>query len=141
MPVDVGAVMRHVNNYFEREAMHADFVAGDDGHVTPRPDAPYIAVYGSKHHDGVYKTGTMPIGEHEAFTGIVWGLYPPKDFIELCEEIAVYCAKNPVSGMLSESFGAYTYTRASGKNGPLTWQEAFADRLRPYRRMFTGVSL
>jgi hypothetical protein len=40
----------------------------------------------------------------------------------------------------SESFGEYSMTRASGKNGGLlTWDEQFQDALTPYRRMFSEV--
>ena len=76
---------------------------------------------------------------NETFDGCIWLLYPPRDFLALCEQIAEFETKTPVGALQSESLEGYSYSRASGKNGLLTWQEAFASRLRPYRRMFSEV--
>ena len=60
-------------------------------------------------------------------------------FVELANRIAEYATKTPITAVVSETFGAYSRTLAQGKNGVLTWQEAFANEINPYRRMFTEV--
>ncbi len=142
MAVSVADVMRHVHNFFERERLAGEF-AILDGALTPAVRSPYVAIYGSK-ADGVYAVteGKLDgwIGQDEAFTGIVWGLYPPKDFIDVCVAASAYDGKNPAGAYLSENFGNYSYTRAGGRNGgPAGWQEAFSATLLPYRRMWTEV--
>lgn len=149
MPVSVGAVMRHVNNYFE-SGYRATTYSIEDGKLTPSSVfAPgmYVAISGSLFHDGVWKLGDEfeLVGRkegtpNETFFGRVWFLHPPADFLALCEEIAKFDENTPVNGVQSESFGVYSVTHKNGKNGSvLTWQEAFADVLRPYRSMYTEV--
>lgn len=134
-------VMRLVRNFFERERIEGTFTVSG-GVLEPMPDAPYIAISGSAWHDGVFPAGPLPeTGHDERFAGKVWGLHPPDDFLALCEEISSYDAKNPVGAPQSESFGAYSYTRASGGTAGNGWEAAFACRLLPYRRMYTEVSV
>ena len=59
--------------------------------------------------------------------------------VEIAKECAEYEKKNPTGAYTSESFGHYSYSRATGSNGVVTWQAAFADKLRPYRHMYTEV--
>ena len=63
-------------------------------------------------------------------------LNPPADFIHLCGDIACWAAANPDPAVTAEKLGEYSVSRA-----PITWQEAFAPALAPYRRMFTEVAL
>lgn len=140
MAVTVAAVMRQVRNYFEGEPLEGDFTITGNG-LSPAPDASWVAIRGSKHHDGVYQLQGGVIqgadsATDETFSGLVYPLYPPADFLRLCEEIAAYDASNPVGALQSESFGAYSYTRVNGKGD---WREAYSAYLAPYRRMFPGV--
>ena len=138
----VAAVMRHVNNFFLREAVEGVFTISGDGVLSPAVDAPYIAVTGSMWHDGLYDSASdMKTGHEETFEGTVWALCPPAQFLALCKEIEAYEAKNPTGAPVSESFGGYSYSRGtSGQSGcAITWREAFSDALRPYRRMFSEV--
>lgn len=149
MPVSVGQVMRSINNYFETGYRAANYaIAG--GVISPGDlFAPgmYIAITGSIFHDGVWRIGDgqiladHPVGApDEKFYGRVYFLHPPKEFLETCASIAEFDEKKPATGVQSESFGEYSVTHKSGKNGGvLTWQEAFADSLRPYYRMFSEV--
>lgn len=149
MPVSVGAVMRHVNNYFE-SGYRATTYSIEDGKLTPSSVfAPgmYVAISGSLFHDGVWRLGEDFALEgrregtpNETFFGRVWFLHPPQEFLDLCEEIAKFDGNTPVSDVQSESFGEYSVTHKTGKNGGvLTWQEAFRDKLRPYLNMFSEV--
>lgn len=144
MAVTVAAVMRQVRNHFEREPVEGVFTITGNG-LSPAPDAPWVAIRGSKYHDGVYELagGYLQGAEgdlDEEFDGLVYPLHPPRDFLRLCEDIAKYDEQTPVGALQSESFGAYSYTRASGAaGGVMGWQEAFSAQLAPYRRMFSGV--
>lgn len=138
MTTTIAAVMRHCNNFFEREAVEGDFVISDDGVLSPAVDAPYIAITGSAYHDGVHLAGNVPSGPEDSFHGTVWKLYPPADFIALCGEIEAFMAKYPTGAPVSEAFGGYSVSYGNSRE---TWQGAFALALRPYRRMFTEVSV
>lgn len=137
MSVSVAAVMRQVRHFFERECFQGQFaIAG--GALVPAPDAPYLAISGSASCDGVWKAGELP-ERYEVFEGKVWGLYPPKDFLDLCQQISEFDDRNPLGALRSESFGAYSYDRfGSAGSG---WENAFARQLAPYRRMFTEVDV
>ena len=138
----VAAVMRHVNNFFPREAVEGVFSVSGDGVLSPAVDAPFIAVTGSTWHDGLYDSASdMKTGHEETFEGTVWALCPPAQFLALCKEIEAYEAKNPTGAPVSESFGGYSYSRGtSGQSGcAITWREAFSEALRPYKRMFSEV--
>lgn len=139
----IAAVMRAVRNYFEREYIEGE-ISISGGVVSPAVDAPYVYISGSDFHDGVRKmmASTIEADNHpnETFAGRVWLLHPPDDFLVLCEKIAAYQETNPVGAMMSEKLNEYSYTRQSnGSGGVKTWQDAFAESLTPYRRMFTGV--
>ncbi len=145
----VADVMRQCNNYFETGYRATNYsISG--GVISPndvlRPGM-WIHISGSFFWDGVWKIGegwklegAKDDAPDDAFYGKIYFLAPPHEFLILCEEIATYTQKSAVSPYQSETFGEYSYTKATGKNGGiLSWQEAFADRLRPYRRMFTEV--
>lgn len=142
MAVTLEQVMRECNNYFER-CRYAGAIRVADGKIVPDVGAPCVYISGSASLSGVYSlvNGRLVDVEDvtEDFNGTVWYLYPPKDFVDLVAEIGEFATKSPLGGFASESFGQYSYSRATGSKGLLTWQEAFADRLRPYRRMYTEV--
>lgn len=144
--VTVEAVMRQVNNFFERARYEGAFSisGGVLNAAESLPVGSWVAIEGSLLHDGVHQLteGYKLEGADEEFCGRVWVLAPPAHFLEICRQIAEYDSKNPVGAMQSESFGTYSYTRQSGQNGgPKGWQEAFASMLTPYRRMYTEVRI
>ncbi len=142
-------VMRHINNFFERGYRATEYTI-TGGALEPadllRPGL-WVCITGSFYHDGAWRIDAdlrledLPENTpDETFTGRVWLLAPPPAFLALCDEIAEFVQKNSVTPYQSESFGEYSYTKAQGKGGGiLSWQEAFADRLQPYRHMFTEV--
>lgn len=149
--MDVYAVMRECRNFFEsgyRETLYriAGSALSPDDLLRP---GMWIAIEGSAFHDGVYKlgdgnvlTGLSADVADEEFRGKVWFLHPPAGFLALCEDIAAFEQKTPKGAYKSESFGAYSYTRAAGRNGELlTWQEFFAKQLAFYRHMYTEVNV
>lgn len=139
----IAAVMRHIRNFFERECYEGEITI-TGGVVSPGVKAPFVFIRGSQHHDGLWETASSALVEDghpdETFAGCIWYLYPPDDFLALCGRIADYEAQNPVGALQSESLEGYSYSRATGRNGGLqSWQDAFATRLAPFRRMFSEV--
>lgn len=145
MAVTVAAVMRHVRNYFNGDPLTGTFQISGNG-LSPAPDAPWVAIRGSRYHDGVYELlgdymqGVCEGLPDETFEGCVYPLHPPSDFLLLCREIEEYDQKNPAGAKMSESFGHYSYTRAgNGNGGAADWKSAFSGQLAAYRRMFSEV--
>ena len=138
----IAAVMQEVHNHFVQAKIDGT-ISISGGVVSPEVDAPYAYIKGSKFHDGFWEiAGTSLVGDNhpgETFNGCIWLLNPPNDFLALCAKVAEFEAKTPAGALQSESLEGYSYTLASGKNGVLTWQEAYSSKLRPYRRMFSEV--
>ena len=101
----------------------------------------YVFIADSLYNNGLFKPED-PASAYtdETFTGKVWLLAPPKDFIRLCDEISTWTEKNPAGGYVSESFGGYSYSRGAKSNGAaVSWEDVFSDAITPYRRMFSEV--
>lgn len=108
-------------------------------------DGQYFRIVGSALNDGVYQYRTEVDGTlaDESFTGAVWAMAVPPAVVALSGEIDDWIAQygNIVnSPYQSESFGGYTYSKASGGgsgsgSGGLTWQGVFANRLNRWRKI------
>lgn len=97
----------------------------------------YFRIIGSVFNDGVHQFGAEALTD-ETFEGAVWAMAVPPDVIALSEEIAAYCDSDGAKATpyTSESFGGYSYTKATGENGaPLSWQEVFRSRLHKWRKL------
>lgn len=140
----VAALMRQCRNYFEDAYLDGTFrITGNV--LEGVSDAHYVYISGSLYHNGVWEivdgflTGRTVEGLHdEEFDGRVWFLNPPPDFLDLCMAVKTYEEKNPMSAVIRESFGHYSRDWAEemmGKSGA----QVFADRLAPFRKMFTEV--
>lgn len=96
----------------------------------------YFRIVGSHFNDGVYKNTESLALKDEVFRGQVWAMRVPPAFVALAGEIEDYCNKNAVSPYTSESFGGYSYSKATNEsNIPMTWQEIFAAKLKEWRKM------
>lgn len=133
-----------IKNYFCRNPKDKHF--GDfkieNGVISPSYDlknGQYYRVYGSVFNDGVHKFGdSEDVLTDEEFNGSVWLMKVPQDFLNLATEIEEWCktySEKVSSPYQSESFGGYSYSKASGSHGNITWQDAFATRLSMYRRI------
>lgn len=96
----------------------------------------YFRIVGSTFNDGVYRYPATGLID-ETFAGAVWAMAVPPAVIGLSVEIEKYRdgmrENQPIYS--SESFGGYSYTRFTDSNGaPLSWEKAFAERLKKYRR-------
>lgn len=141
MTVKVSDVMRHVRNHFILDSIHAAW-QHTGGTLTPNAalkPGMWIAVTGRDAPCGVYQldeNGGIPDLGDAAWTGRVYRLQPPADFIRLCGDIACWAAANPDTSVTAEKLGEYSVSRRA-----VTWQEAFATALIPYQRMFTEVQV
>ena len=102
----------------------------------------YYRIVGSVFNDGVHKYGdeTETLTD-ETFVGAVWAMAVPPTVIALADEIEAWNANNAdalASPYTSESFGGYSYTKASGASssgGAYSWKDQFASHLAKYRRL------
>lgn len=99
----------------------------------------YFRIIGSLFNDGLHQYPTVDLTD-ETFEGTVWALAVPKAVQDLAEEIEAWNKKNGDAAMgpyQSESFGGYTYTKATDGHtgGGVTWESAFRSRLNQWRKM------
>lgn len=97
----------------------------------------YFRIVGSVFNDGVYQYPAPDLTD-EVFHGAVWAMAVPPTLIALSTEIEEYNKSDAgkASPYTSESFGGYSYTKATDANGaPISWQEAFASRLNQWRKL------
>ena len=97
----------------------------------------YFRIIGSVFNDGVYQYPATSLTD-EVFEGAVWAMSLPPDLIALSAEIEEYNKSDAgkASPYISENFGGYGYTKATGSNGKvLTWKSVFADALNRYRKL------
>ncbi len=142
-------ICAEIRNYFTWiDDRHIGDFAIIDGQITPSIDfkTDYFRIVGSKRNDGVHMVGDALMDE-DTFHGAVWIMSVPADFLALANEIEEWQKVNggvnsqAMSPYQSESFGGYSYSKASGgsaagsgQTGP-TWQSMYAKRLNIYRKM------
>jgi hypothetical protein len=105
----------------------------------------YYRIVGSVFNDGVHKRGSEELTD-ETFNGAIWLMAVPQDVISLATEINMWQEKyggvdsEAMSPFQSESYGGYSYSKASGGNSESgssvpTWQSVFGARLRRYKKI------
>ncbi len=136
-------VLIHLRNWFQ-SGIYADVYTIQDGNITLPflQNGQYFRICGSVFNDGLHQYGpAMELLQDETFTGAVWALAIPKSVVDLADEIAAWKEKYGAvidSPYTSESFGGYSYSKASGagdSTGSSGWQAAFRARLNPYRKL------
>lgn len=108
-------------------------------------DGQYFRIVGSVFNDGVHKYGDAEDTlKDEAFKGAIWAMAVPPAVVDLSERIQAWNDKygDAVSAPYSsESFGGYSYTKASSGRGNAnsnyspTWQSTFANELNRWRKI------
>jgi hypothetical protein len=130
-------VLLYLNNWFEVGGHSGEFSI-EDGSITLPFLAPgqYFRIMGSVFNDGLHQYPANDLTD-ETFTGTVWALAVPPVVVSLTDEMTTWQEKNGVSGPYqSESFGGYTYNRATGENGGImTVWDAFKTRLAAWRKL------
>ena len=143
---------QEINNWFNRNQpkIHGTFEIFDgkiidNDFIEKIQENQYFRIIGSVFNDGVYKyTNDLTLID-EAFYGSIWLMAIPNDVIALSDEIDQWIedyGKTVNSPFSSESFGGYSYSKASGnsENGASsvpTWQSTYASRLNQYRKIKT----
>lgn len=134
----------YLHNYFVGERKDGTFTIENgslDVSDIPVLDGQYIRIQGSIFNDGIYQHPTSDL-KNESFSGAVSLLKIPSDVLSIAAEIDEWKAKNAqalVSPFQSESFGGYSYSKASGGaksgGGQITWKDIFGNRLDCYRKL------
>ena len=131
-------ILRYIRNYFPdlSKQMEGEFdIKG--GKAVPFPSlvsGQYFLIEGSAMNDGVWND-TAGLTD-ETFSGAITPLKVPKDLLALAADIEEYQKSADASPYVSESFGGYSYTKATDPNGtPASWQTAFATRLKAWRKI------
>lgn len=131
-------ILQYLHNYFITSVRVGKFdVEGGSISLSSLRDGQYFYIHDSVFNDGLHLYPAYDLVD-EVFEGTVWELSIPQSIIALATEIEGWQKENAAaveSPYQSESFGGYTYTKATAENGkPMTWQKVFADRLAPYRK-------
>lgn len=135
-------VLMHLNNWFLiPDGVYEDTYVIQDGDITlpSLQSGQYFRICGSVFNDGLHRYPTHDLTT-ETFDGVIWALAIPQTVIDLASEIETWQEKNgeAVAGPYqSESFGGYTYTKATDTKtgGIVTWETVFRSRLNPYRKL------
>ena len=130
-----------LRNYFEvPNARHFGKFEISGGSIAPLDflqEGQYFRIVGSVFNDGVYQYPAASLTD-EVFEGAVWAMAVPPTLIALSAEIEEYNNSDAgkASPFTAESFGGYSYTKATDAVGsPIGWQKAFESRLNKWRKL------
>lgn len=137
------SVLRHLKNWFlvPDGIHHGTFVVKEGRIALPfLHEGQYYRIIGSVFNDGLHKYGAESFEKEETFVGTVWALAIPKAVEDIATEIGAWNEKNGTTALgpyQSESFGGYSYTKATDNinGGAVTWEGAFRSRLNPFRKV------
>ena len=132
-------IIAYLNNDFrvsdDEPETHEWEIVGGTLTIPDVREGQYVRIFGSLFNDGVRKYPLTGLTD-ESFTGCVIPLAIPRVILTLAEEIETWSEKNQPTAFTSESFGGYTYSKATKANGTAAgWREVFADDLKPYKKM------
>lgn len=132
-------LLRHLKNWFVAPGgVHSGkfIIKGGSVELPFLLEGQYFRIVGSIFNDGLHQYPEFGLVD-ETFSGTVWALAIPSELVELAEEISQWNEKNPVGMYTSESFGGYSYTKAtnSATGQPATWQDVFRSRLNQWRKI------
>ena len=134
-------ICAELRNYFEvPNGRHFGKFTISGGSIAPLgflQEGQYFRIVGSVFNDGVYQYPATSLTD-EVFEGAVWAMAVPPTLVALAAEIKAYNESDSgkPSPFTSESFGGYSYTKATDENGaPIGWQKAFASRLNRWRKL------
>lgn len=132
-------ILFHLKNWFVHEKFMGQFLIENGEIEIPNlKNGQYFRIIGSVFNDGLHKAGCSSL-QDESFEGSVWTLAVPFAVIDLADRIEAWerdNAKANASAYQSESFGGYSYTKATNKNGEaITWKDAFRSELNTWRKI------
>ena len=132
-------ICAEIRNYFVEKICDGEFeiVGGKIAPLDFVKENQYFRIVGSTFNDGVYKNSADLNLQDETFRGAVWAMSVPPSLVALSAKIKKWQESdeaNP-SAFVSESFGGYSYTKATNSKGAsLGWKDVFGEELKPYRR-------
>lgn len=121
------------NNFFPHKAMCGTWDTDNLIQAAQIPAQAYFKIWGSLYNDGIYQNTEALQLTAETFDGVITILAPPKAFCELAEKIADYNSKHTPNGYTSESFGGYSYNKATADAD--SWQAVYAKELKRWRKI------
>lgn len=140
---------KELNNWFVTAIYHGTFTVKNgvinvadmvaDGSLQ---DGQYFRIVGSVFNDGVHQHPATELDD-ETFTGAVWAMAVPKEFITLLNDINEWVdtyGADLQKPYQSESFGGYSYSlkgSLSGGSGAVVepWKAQFSSRLNKWRKI------
>lgn len=130
-------ILMHLNNWFlVPDGVHEDTYTIEDGGITLPflASGQYFRICGSVFNDGLHQYPAENLTD-EVFDGTVWALAVPRQLANLADEIKVWAVKNQPSAYTSESFGGYSYSKATNSKGmAVGWRDVFAAQLAPWKK-------
>lgn len=138
---------QELRNWFEREKYFGTFTIENgqidisDGSIQ---SGQYFRIIGSVFNDGVHQYDANDTLHDEVFEGAIWTMAVPPAVVDLSERISAWNStygEVVSSPYASESFGGYSYVRASvsgqgnSSNGNPTWQNQFSSELNKWRKL------
>ena len=135
-------VLMNIRNWFTVDGgIHSGTFSIKDGGITLPflADGQYFRIIGSVFNDGLHQYPAADLVD-ENFSGAIWALAIPPAVVDLADEIQKWQEKNgeaSVSPYQSESFGGYSYSKATDAEtgGAVTWQSAFKQQLSAWRKI------
>ena len=128
---------RHPDHQYVVDTQFRKFTI-EGGEIAPSDfleEEDYYRIIGSKHNDGLYQYPNSDLTD-EVFDGAVWVMRIPPTVITLAQDIEKYVQSDAgkQNAYVSESFGGYSYTKATNSKGvPLSWKRVFEDELHGWR--------
>ena len=137
--MDLTNLCAELRNYFETKKRFGTFTISG-GSISPSDfllDGQYFRIVGSVFNDGVHRHPAHDLTD-ETFDGAVWAMAVPPAVVELLQKIQEFEAAtaNAPTAYTSESFGGYSYTKATDANGlPVGWKSVFKNELKRWRKL------
>ena len=137
--MDLTNLCAELRNYFETKKRFGTFTISG-GSISPSDflqDGQYFRIVGSVFNDGVHRHPAHDLTD-ETFDGAVWAMAVPPAVAELLQKIQEFEAAtaNAPTAYTSESFGGYSYTKATDENGlPVGWRSVFKSELNRWRKL------
>lgn len=141
-------ILLYLHNWFcdHKDIISGTFSISDGTIILPvLLDGQYFRICGSVFNDGVHEYPATDLTDEE-FTGTIWPLRIPSSLLAIVKEIETWQSEYGSGAALgpyqSESFGGYSYTKASTQSSgdsdsssAVTWRDAFATRLAGWRKI------
>ena len=134
-----------LRNWFERNRIFGEFTISEGSISVPEgflQEGQYYRIINSVFNDGVHQYPSSDLTD-EAFDGAVWAMAVPPTVIALLDDITAWEAENSdviTSPYSSESFGGYSYSKATGSGtdgsgNSADYRTVFANRLNKWRKI------